>query len=87
LASFANGFLGILLLSIALQRTYATTASATSTAAQTLVPTALGVLLLGDATRPGLGPIAVLGIIFASAGTLVIALHHDHPRRRLSRMR
>lgn len=86
-SSLANGVLGILLLSIALQRTYATTTSATATAAQTLIPTVIGIALLGDGTRPGLWYIAILGAAFALTGTLVMASKHEHPRRHLAKAR
>jgi drug/metabolite transporter (DMT)-like permease len=41
--------------------------------AETLPPAAIGVLFLGDTTRPGLAPVAVLGFVVAVASALLLA--------------
>lgn len=67
LAIIVSGILGILLFSMALQRTQATVVNATMTASQTLIPAIVGLGLLGDKIRQGMilwfifGAIAALG--------------------------
>ena len=41
--------------------------------AETLVPSVVGVIVLGDGTRPGLVWLAVLGFVVAIAGALMLA--------------
>ncbi|WP_214406009.1 hypothetical protein [Pseudonocardia lacus] len=49
--------------------------TAVYTVAQVLVPGLVGILLLGDAVRPGWWWVTVLGLIAAVAGSVVIARH------------
>ncbi|MFC1415150.1 hypothetical protein [Streptacidiphilus cavernicola] len=50
-----------------------TTATASMVLGETALPAILGVVLLGDGTRPGLLPLAVAGFALAVAGALALA--------------
>ncbi len=50
-----------------------TTATASMVLGETALPAVLGVVLLGDGTRPGLLPLAVAGFALAVAGALALA--------------
>lgn len=79
-AIVAHGALGMLLFTTALQRGSLTAAVAVTFAVETVVPAGIGLAFLGDATRPGYGPIAAVGFVFTIAGTLALASHdmtHD----------
>jgi hypothetical protein len=56
-----------------LQRGAVTVTTGAMVVGETLAPAAVGVLLLGDRTRPGFAPIAVAGFVIAVAGTLALA--------------
>ncbi len=68
------GVLGLLLFSIALQRGSVTVTNAVLFAVETVVPTVIGVALLGDRARAGLWPLMVVGTIAAVAGAVFLAL-------------
>jgi drug/metabolite transporter (DMT)-like permease len=68
------GVLGLLLFSIALQRGSVTVTNAVLFAVETVVPTVIGVALLGDRARSGLWPLMVTGTIAAVAGAVFLAL-------------
>jgi drug/metabolite transporter (DMT)-like permease len=74
-AILAHGALGMLLFATALQRGSVTTAVALTFAVETVVPAAIGLAYLGDATRPGYAPIAAVGFVLTIAGTLALATH------------
>lgn len=65
----AYGILAVFLLTLALQRASATIATATMEIAQTLLPTVVGFVLLGDTIGHGLTPVFALGGILALVGT------------------
>lgn len=69
------GVLGILLFSIALQRGSVTTTNAVLFAVETVVPTLIGVVLLGDRARNGRWPLMIIGCTAAIAGAVGLALH------------
>lgn len=69
--------LGLLLYGAALQRGRVTTVTAACVVAETLVPAAVGVTLLGDAARPGLGLVAVTGFVLTTAAALWLARRDD----------
>lgn len=72
----AYGVLALLLFATALQRGTVTQATAVVFAVETVVPSAIGLAFLGDATRPGAGLVAAIaGFIFTLAGTLRLARH------------
>jgi drug/metabolite transporter (DMT)-like permease len=80
----AGGVLGFLFYTTALQRGSVTSATAAMVVGETAVPAAIGLIVLGDRARPGLGPLAVFGFLLAVAGALSLArfgeLKVDRPR-------
>ena len=64
------GVLGFVLQSLALERVAVTAAIAPMVLLETYVPAALGVLVFHDAVRHGLGLVALLGFLAATAGAL-----------------
>ena len=82
-AILAHGALGMLLFTTALQRGSLTTAVAVTFAVETVIPAGIGLVLLGDTTRPGYARIAAVGFVLTIAGTLALATHdktHDLAR-------
>jgi len=73
-ALLGYGLLGILLFAIALQRGSVTTTNAVLFAVETIVPTVVGVALLGDRARDGRWPMMILGAVAAIAGAVSLAL-------------
>lgn len=67
------GVVAMLFYAAALQRGSVTTATALMVVGETVLPSALGVLALGDATRPGFGLVAVAGFVVAVAAALALA--------------
>lgn len=76
-ALVAAGALALLTYSSALQRGSVTQATAPLVLAETVAPAVVGLLLLGDAPRPGLGAVAVVGFGLAVAGAVVLARHGE----------
>jgi len=74
-AILAHGGLGMLLFTTALQRGSVTSATAVMFAVETVVPAGIGLGFLGDATRPGYGPVAAVGFVLTISGTLALATH------------
>jgi hypothetical protein len=66
-----------------------TTATAAVILAETMPPAVVGVIFLGDTTRPGLAPVAGLGFALAVACALALARFGEagekHPARSASR--
>jgi drug/metabolite transporter (DMT)-like permease len=73
-AMLAYGLVGLLLFTIALQRSHASIVGASTTAAQSIVPIVAGIAFLGDSPRDGAWGVAVAGMVLTLAGTLAIAL-------------
>lgn len=71
--------LGLLFYGAALQRGRVTTVTAACVVAETLVPAAAGVVLLGDTARPGLGLVAATGFALTTAAALWLARADDWP--------
>ena len=69
----AYGLVGLLLFTIALQRSHASVVAASTTAAQSIVPIVVGIAFLGDSPRNGAWSLAVAGMVLTLAGTLTIA--------------
>jgi drug/metabolite transporter (DMT)-like permease len=67
------GVVSFLFYATALQRGSVTTVTAAVIIGETLLPSLIGVLLLGDRTRPGFAPLAVLGFAVAVAGAIMLA--------------
>jgi hypothetical protein len=73
----AYGLLGTLLYATALQRGTVTRATAALFAAETVGPAAVGLALLGDHARPGLGAVAAAGFVVTLAGCLALTRYAD----------
>ncbi|MEU5883865.1 hypothetical protein [Spirillospora sp. NPDC047279] len=69
----AAGAGALLFYATALQRGSVTATTAAMVVAETVVPAAVGIWLLGDHTRDGLVPLAVAGFALALTGTLALA--------------
>jgi hypothetical protein len=69
----AGGLVAFLFFATALQGGSVTVTTGTVVVAETLVPALIGVLLLGDRTRPGFVVVAVVGFALAVAGALALA--------------
>lgn len=69
----ASGAVGFWLYSFALQRVPVAGASAPLVLAETVVPTIVGVALLGDAVASGAWPLVVAGLLLAMAGSVWLA--------------
>ena len=73
------GILGLLLYAMALQRGRVTVATAATTAADTLVPAAIGFFLLGDRPAPGRGAMAAVGFALTVVGAIALARFGEAP--------
>ena len=58
---------------VALQTGSVAAASASLVAGETVLPGAIGILVLGDATRAGWGPVAFIAFVTAVIGAIVVA--------------
>jgi drug/metabolite transporter (DMT)-like permease len=67
------GVVAFLFFATGLQRGAVTVTTGAMVVGETLAPAAVGVLLLGDRTRPGFAPVAIAGFVVAVAGTLALA--------------
>jgi drug/metabolite transporter (DMT)-like permease len=67
------GAMAFLFLASALQRGSVTTATAMMVVGETVFPALVGILALGDRTRPGFAPVAVAGFALAIGGALALA--------------
>jgi len=69
----AGGFISFLFYATALQRHKVTTVTAAVVIGETVLPALVGVLVLGDGTRPGFVPVAVIGFVISVAGAVLLA--------------
>src|SRR5580693_8324748 len=78
-AGFGYGVIGIA--ARALDGGSVTVATAAVVLAETLPPAVIGVVFLGDRTRPGLEPAAIIGFLLAVASAVMLARfgEADHP--------
>jgi hypothetical protein len=67
------GALSLVAFGLALQRTAVTAVAAVTVTVETVVPTIVGLLWLGDRVRPGLAWLTVLGLVLTLAGCLTLA--------------
>ena len=78
-----SGSVGFLLHAVALQRGSVATATVGVVLGETIVPVVIGIVVLGDTTRAGYVPVAVIGFLLAVAGALALArfgeLEPKHP--------
>ena len=72
-ALLAGGGVSFVLMTEGVRGGRVTTATASMVLGETALPAVLGVVLLGDGTRPGLMPLAVAGFALAVAGALALA--------------
>jgi drug/metabolite transporter (DMT)-like permease len=72
-AVIAAGIISFLFYATALEGGSVTVATAAVVLAETLPPAVIGVVLLGDKTRPGLEPAAVAGFLLAVASAVMLA--------------
>ena len=73
------GLLGFWLYSRALDRALVSTATAPMITAQTFVPALAGLVWLGDGVREGWGAVIVVGLLLATAGTVLLQRHVPRP--------
>jgi drug/metabolite transporter (DMT)-like permease len=67
------GVASLLLFATALQRGSVTTTSAVTFAVETVVPAVIGLVFLGDATRPGFGLVAIAGFALTLGSSIALA--------------
>ncbi|MBB5871867.1 drug/metabolite transporter (DMT)-like permease [Allocatelliglobosispora scoriae] len=72
-----SGLVAFLIWTRALASGKVTTATAAMVIGQTVLPAAVGVLVLGDQARPGFVPVAVVGFLLAVGGALALARYGD----------
>jgi drug/metabolite transporter (DMT)-like permease len=72
-ALVAAGIISFLFYATALEGGSVTVATAAVVLAETLPPAAVGIVFLGDRTRPGMGPMAVAGFSLAVACAVALA--------------
>jgi drug/metabolite transporter (DMT)-like permease len=79
----AAGIVSFVFYATALEGGSVTVATAAVVLAETLPPALIGVLFLGDTTRPGLEPAAVAGFLLAVASAVMLARfgEAEHPAR------
>jgi drug/metabolite transporter (DMT)-like permease len=68
-----GGFTAFLFYTTALQRSGVTTVTAAVIIGETILPAIVGVVVLGDGTRPGFIPVAIGGFVIAIAGAIMLA--------------
>jgi drug/metabolite transporter (DMT)-like permease len=76
-ALIVAGIVAMLTYSIALQRGSVTQATAPLVVGETVAPALVGILLLGDHTRPGWGWVALLGFVVSVGGAISLARHGE----------
>jgi drug/metabolite transporter (DMT)-like permease len=72
-AVVAGGLISFVFYTTALEGGSVTVATAAVVLAETLPPALIGVLFLGDTTRHGLAPVAVIGFVIAVASAVMLA--------------
>jgi drug/metabolite transporter (DMT)-like permease len=72
-AGLITAVAGVLTYATALQRGSVTAATGALTAAETLVPATVGALLLGEHSRHGWWPVAVLGFVLTVGGAVLLS--------------
>lgn len=75
----AAGAVSLLALATALQRGGVTQATAAMVVAETVIPSVIGLLFLGDQVRPGFEVVAALGMLIAIAGSVALARMGEIP--------
>ena len=75
----AAGAVSLLALATALQRGGVTQATAAMVVAETVIPSAIGLLFLGDQVRPGFAMVVVVGMLVAIGGSVALARMGEIP--------
>lgn len=75
----AAGAVSLLALATALQRGGVTQATAAMVVAETVIPSAIGLLFLGDQVRSGFAVVAAAGMLVAIAGSVALARMGEIP--------
>lgn len=78
----AAGIVSFLLYASALESGSVTVATASVILVETVPPAAVGVLLLGDSTRPGMTGVAIAGFVMALLGAIALARFGGEPGER-----
>ncbi|HEU5033423.1 MAG TPA: hypothetical protein VFT62_01565 [Mycobacteriales bacterium] len=78
-AMLIAGVFGLLLYAMALQRGSVTVATSAVVVAETLVPAAVGITLLGDRPAPGRTALAAFGFVVTVSGSLLLARYGEAP--------
>ncbi len=73
----AHGLVAMTAFAVALQRGSVTTVTALTFAVDTVLPSLVGLAVLGDASRPGFALVAVAGFVLATGGALTLAALGD----------
>jgi drug/metabolite transporter (DMT)-like permease len=83
-AALCGGITAFLFYATGLQRGAVTVTTGAVVVGETILPAAVGVLLLGDRTRPGLAPLAVVAFAAAVTGALALARFGEAPNADIS---
>ena len=78
-AIISAGLLAMLFLATALQQGHVTTTTAMMILGETVIPALIGVVVLGDQTRPGFTVVAVTGFVVAVLAALTLARFGEPP--------
>jgi hypothetical protein len=76
-ALILSGAIGLFTYAAALQRGSVTQATAPLVVGETVAPALVGLIMLGDAPRPGWGWVATVGFVLAVAGALSLSRHGE----------
>ena len=72
-----NGVAGAVVFAMALQNGSATTVTAVMFTTNTVLPSLIGLLVLGDTVRSGFAAVAVIGFVLAVGGAIAVAHYAD----------
>jgi len=72
-----NGVAGAVVFAMALQNGSATTVTAVMFTTNTVLPSLIGLLVLGDSVRSGFAAVAVVGFVLAVGGAIAVAHYAD----------
>ena len=76
------GVIGLVVFAGALQRGTVTVALSTQYVTQTLLPAIIGLLVLGDRSRPGQAPVAIIGFVLATVAAIGLSMVSPRGDRR-----
>lgn len=73
----AYGGLAVIVYGFALDKLPTTTAASLCFTVETIIPSAIGLLLLGDAIRDGLWPVALIGFVLTLGACITLSAHAE----------